>query len=110
MNSSILQTRPVAASARKRRRFGSGAMLAFALVLPGVLLAVLFKLVPLIHAFWLSLLRTRGFEDPTFAGLRNYYSAFRDPAVGQAFRNAVMVFLTLPLWIFLPLIIALLLF
>jgi ABC-type sugar transport system permease subunit len=95
---------------RRRRLFGGLSPLAVALVLPGVLLAVLFKLVPLMRALELSLLRTRGFEDPTFAGLRNYYSVFRDPVVGQAFRNAVVVFLTLPVWIFLPLIIALLLF
>ncbi|MDW6022926.1 sugar ABC transporter permease [Mesorhizobium sp. BAC0120] len=93
----------------RRRKFGLSP-LAVALVLPGVVLAILFKLMPLVHALWLSLLRTRGFEDPTFAGLRNYYSAFRDPVVAQAFRNAIMVFLTLPVWIFLPLIIALLLF
>jgi ABC-type sugar transport system permease subunit len=95
--------------APKRRR-GGLPWLAIALVAPGVALAVIFKLVPLIHAFWLSLLRTRGFEEPTFGGMRNYISAYNDPAVWQAFRNAVMVFLTLPFWVFIPLVIALLLF
>lgn len=108
MSSQVMERQTGRAGAiRKRRRVP---LLAIALVLPGVLLVVLFKLVPLVHAFWLSLLRTRGFEDPTFGGMRNYVSAYNDPAVWQAFRNAVMVFLTLPVWVFLPLVIALLLF
>lgn len=97
-------------TAKPQRKRGGLPWLAIVLVLPGVALVVLFKLVPLVHAFWLSLLRTRGFEEPTFGGMRNYVSAWNDPAVWQAFRNAVMVFLTLPVWIFLPLVIALLLF
>src|SRR6478735_451490 len=92
-------SRQTIGSAPRRKRRGLP-WLAIALVLPGVALAVLFKLVPLVHAFWLSLLRTRGFEDPTFGGMRNYVSAWNDPAVWQAFRNAVMVFLTLPVWVF----------
>ena len=85
-------------------------VLIVALVLPGLLLAVLFKLVPLLRAFWLSLLQTRGFEEPSFAWFANYESMFKDPVFLQSFKNAALVFLTLPLWIVLPLIIALLLF
>ena len=80
------------------------------MVVPGLVLAVLLKLVPLVRALQLSLLRTRGFEEPTFAGLANYRSAFHDPVFAHAFRNAFVVFLTLPVWVFLPLVIALLLF
>ncbi|MDB5522313.1 MAG: binding-protein-dependent transport system inner rane component [Rhizobium sp.] len=113
MNSSDIQrlaSGAAVAPRRRRRRFGSASLLALGLVLPGVLLAVLFKLVPLVRAFWLSLQKTRGFEDPSFAGLANYYSAFRDPIFAHAFRNAAMVFVSLPVWIFFPLVIALLLF
>ncbi|MDB5552604.1 MAG: binding-protein-dependent transport system inner rane component [Rhizobium sp.] len=108
MNSQTMERQTSRVGAiRKRRRVP---FLAIVLVLPGVLLVVLFKLVPLVHAFWLSLLRTRGFEEPTFGGMRNYVSAYNDPSVWQAFRNAIVVFLTLPVWVFLPLVIALLLF
>lgn len=110
MNSSDIKARSDGSAVKHRRRFGSATTLAIALVLPGVLLAVLFKLVPLVRAVWLSLLKTRGFEDPSFAGIANYRSAFRDPVFAQSFKNAAMVFLTLPVWIFFPLIIALLLF
>lgn len=77
---------------------------------PGILLAVGFKLIPLLRGFWLSLYETRGFEDPTFAGLANYERMLNDPTVIKAFTNALVVVSTLPVWIFLPLILALLLF
>lgn len=77
---------------------------------PGILLAVGFKLIPLLRGFWLSLFETRGFEEPTFAGLANYERMLNDPTVIKSFTNALVVVSTLPIWIFLPLILALLLF
>jgi ABC-type sugar transport system permease subunit len=79
-------------------------------VLPGLTLAILFKLTPLLRGAWLSLLETRGFEDPTFAGLSNYQAMVRDPVFIQAFRNALVAFATLPIWIIFPLILAVLIF
>ncbi|BCP55440.1 sugar ABC transporter permease [Kaistia sp. 32K] len=79
-------------------------------VLPGLALAILFKLVPLVRTVWLSLQETRGFEDPTFAGLDNYRTMLSDPSVHDSFRNALIAFATLPVWIVLPLVLAFLLF
>ncbi|MET3927910.1 sugar ABC transporter permease [Devosia sp. 2618] len=112
MSSPDIVTPRAASIAPKKRRglLRPNTLLIIALVLPGLLLAVLFKLVPLIRAFWLSLLQTRGFEEPTFAWFANYQSMLRDPVFAQSFKNAAMVFVTLPVWIFLPLVIALLLF
>ncbi|MCB1470382.1 MAG: sugar ABC transporter permease [Rhizobiaceae bacterium] len=104
------------ATARQKARRGGGSglrpsiFLVGLLVLPALILAVVFKLVPLVRAFWLSLLKTQGFYDPTFAGISNYRSMLRDPMFEDAFRNALMVFLSLPVWVFMPLVIALLLF
>ena len=54
-----------ATARQKARRGGSGLrpsiFLVGLLVLPALILAVVFKLVPLVRAFWLSLLKTQGF-------------------------------------------------
>jgi len=95
---------------RKSRRLDPAALLGIALVLPAIVLVVLFKLVPLIRAFILSLYETQGFFDPTFAWFKNYGVMLRDPAFWSSFRNAAMVFATLPVWVVLPLLLALLVF
>ncbi|MBB4053639.1 ABC-type sugar transport system permease subunit [Devosia subaequoris] len=100
----------IKAGRRKRGSTRTKIVLILALVLPGLLLAILFKLVPLVRAFWLSLMQTRGFEEPSFAWFANYQSMFRDPTFLQSFQNGATVFLTLPVWVVLPLIVALLLF
>lgn len=107
-----MTTKTLQAKPRRRRKSGlrPSATLIVALVLPGLLLAVLFKLVPLVRAVWLSMLETRGFEEPTFTGLANYRDMLGDPVFHQAFRNAFVLFLSLPVWVMLPLVIALLLF
>lgn len=95
---------------RKSSRPDPAMLLGIALVVPAIALVVLFKLVPLIRAFMLSLYETQGFADPTFAWFRNYEVMFRDPAFWGSFRNAAMVFATLPVWIIFPLLLALLIF
>ena len=85
-------------------------VLGLLLVLPGVALVVLFKLVPLVRAFIISLYETRGFNDPEFAWFKNYETMWADPVFATAFRNAFVVFATLPVWVFLPLVLALLIF
>jgi ABC-type sugar transport system permease subunit len=85
-------------------------LLALAFIVPGVALAVLFKLVPLLRGFHLSLLETQGFEDPTFAGLANYRTMLEDPVFLGSFRNAMVAFATLPVWVLLPLVLAVLIF
>ena len=84
--------------------------LALVFIVPGVALAVIFKLVPLLRGFYLSLLETQGFEDPTFAGLANYRAMLDDPVFIGSFRNALVAFSTLPVWILLPLVLAVLIF
>lgn len=81
-----------------------------AFVLPGLLLAFGFKLIPLVRGFMLSLMETRGFADPEFVGFANYERMLGDPVVLKAFQNAIVVVLTLPIWILLPLVLAVLIF
>lgn len=89
-----------------RREF----LIGVALLTPGISLAVGFKLIPLLRGFWLSLFETRGFDEPVFAGLVNYERMLSDPTVIKAFTNALIVVSTLPIWVFLPLVLGLLLF
>lgn len=89
---------------RLRREITTGVLF----LLPGVLLAVGFKLVPLAGGVSLSMQRTQGFAEPEFVGLDNYARMLTDPIVIESFRNAVVVILTLPVWIMLPLVLAVL--
>jgi ABC-type sugar transport system permease subunit len=95
---------------RSKRRTDKTLLIGIMLVLPAIALVVVFKLIPLIRALVLSFYETRGFGDPTFAWFSNYSSMLRDPAFLGSFRNAALVFATLPVWIVLPLLLALLIF
>jgi len=95
---------------RPGKRREPGGLLGIALVVPAIVLVVVFKLIPLVRAFILSLYETQGFADPTFAWFRNYQGMLKDPTFWGSFRNAALVFLTLPVWIMLPLLLALLIF
>jgi ABC-type sugar transport system permease subunit len=107
---SLDRTRPHASLQTERGMKRRELWLALAFILPGMTLAVLFKLVPLIRGFHLSLMETQGFEDPSFAGIENYRTMFEDPVFLGSFRNALVAFATLPVWILLPLVLAVLIF
>jgi ABC-type sugar transport system permease subunit len=79
-------------------------------VIPGVLLAVVFKIFPLFRGLYDSLFHFKGGWDPTFVGLENFQRMIGDPAVRTAFLNAIKVMVTLPVWIIVPLILAFLIF
>ncbi|MGB3375742.1 MAG: sugar ABC transporter permease [Microbacterium sp.] len=101
-----MAARPHNASRSKRLR--RDLLIGVLFLLPGVLLAVGFKLIPLIGGVELSMQRTQGFGDPEFAGLANYERMLTDPVAHESFRNAGLVVLTLPVWVILPLILAVL--
>lgn len=82
----------------------------FIFIMPGLFLVTAFKFIPLIKGIWLSMLETRGFEETKFIGLDNYARLLSDPMVRKTFLNALLVVSTLPFWILLPLILAVLLF
>jgi ABC-type sugar transport system permease subunit len=73
-----------------------------------VALAVTFKFVPLGRGVATSLESSSGFDGTSFAGADNYTRMLDDPMVLTSFRNALMVVATLPVWVVLPLVLALL--
>jgi ABC-type sugar transport system permease subunit len=82
----------------------------FICVAPAIALVAMFKILPLVRGFLLSMQETKGFSDPVFIGFANYGEMLVDPTVIRSFRNALIVMATLPIWILLPLILAVLIF
>lgn len=106
------EAKPARATRSKWNRTGNwrDTLLAILFVTPGLVLVLLFKLIPLFEGFIGSLYKTTGFEGSTFTGVDNYTRMTDDPTVIGTFKNAALVALTLPIWVFLPLILALMLY
>jgi raffinose/stachyose/melibiose transport system permease protein len=60
-------------------------------LVPGLLLSLLFLVVPLVMTFFYSLTTWQGIGDPTFTGLDNYIRLFRDADFWASFRNIAFV-------------------
>lgn len=90
-------------TSRKDMRIG------WLLVFPSIILALLFKLVPLLRGVLSSIV---SFElgKLQWTGFSNYKRMLGDPIVQEAFYNALRVVITLPVWVITPLIVALLLY
>lgn len=56
-------------------------------LVPGLLLSLLFLVVPLVMTFSYSLTTWQGIGDPTFTGLDNYIRLFQDADFWASFRN-----------------------
>lgn len=91
----------------RRRR---DAMVGFLLVLPAIILAFTFKIVPLFRGLYVSFFIFEMGEAAQWVGLDNFTRMIHDPKVQEAFLNALKVISTLPVWVLLPLIISLLIF
>ena len=80
------------------------------LVLPAVLLAVIFKITPLFRGIYASFFSFAPGEAARLVGLANYGRMIHDPTVQESFGNALKIILTLPVWVVIPLVVALLIF
>lgn len=99
-----------AASAERRFRFGAAA-LPYLLVLPTLLFVTVFTLWPSVSVFYDSLfIQNQAVQVPRFAGLENYTALVEDPAFREVIFNTVLyVTLTVPVSVFLALVLALVL-
>ncbi|HET7717811.1 MAG TPA: sugar ABC transporter permease, partial [Bauldia sp.] len=77
-------------------------------VLPALLVVIVFRVIPLGWGFGYSLTDFDGINPPTFIGLGNYERLLSDGAFLDSMRNALIMLATLPIWIALPMIIAIL--
>ncbi len=107
-----MRLRPRTPNAKKERRFRIGAAaLPYLLISPTLLFVAVFTLFPTLRVFYDSLfLQNQAVQQPQFTGFGNYTALFQDPTFNQVIVNTVIyVLATVPLSIFLALILALLL-
>jgi multiple sugar transport system permease protein len=78
-------------------------------VIPALLFLILFRFYPLLRGMGYALTDWDGMHDPNFIGLANFERLlFRDSLFHDSLANLFKVLLTLPIWVLLPLVLALL--
>ncbi|WP_206513309.1 carbohydrate ABC transporter permease [Pelagibacterium montanilacus] len=94
----------------KKASYGSRAerRFAFLFVLPAVLLVLVFRIIPLIWGFFISLTDWSGLGEAEFIGIDNYAAMARDPNFQDSMVNTFVLLATLPVWIMLPMLLAIL--
>lgn len=101
-----------AAAKRGRRRAASGSKaerrFAFLFVMPAVVLVLVFRIIPLIWGFFLSLTNSTGLGEADFIGAANYVEMAGDPNFQASMVNTLILLATLPVWIMLPMLLAIL--
>lgn len=77
-------------------------------VVPALALVILFRIVPLVWGFGTSFTDYNGMATPRFIGLANYAALTSDPVFLDSIVNMLILLATLPIWIGLPLLLAIL--
>jgi multiple sugar transport system permease protein len=77
-------------------------------VLPAIVLVGLFRIFPLAWGFVLSFTNSDGFGKSAFVGIDNYVAVANDPAFRDSIENTLILIATLPIWVMLPLLLAIL--
>ena len=72
------------------------------------LLVALFRIFPLVWGFVLSLTDASGVSQGNFIGLDNYRAIAADPTFRDSIENTLILIATLPAWVLLPLLLAIL--
>lgn len=88
---------------RERRGAGRALLSAAPYLLPAVVLLAVFRLYPIAYGLWLSVTR-----EGRWIGFGRYRVMLEDPTLHRALLNDLVFVAVLPLWIFLPLIVAVL--
>ncbi len=102
---------PIAAriSAAREESFDKGERrFAYLFVLPALVLVLVFRIIPLGWGFLLSLTDSTGLGQANFIGVDNYVAAANDPTFRDSIVNTLLLLATLPIWIMLPMLLALL--
>lgn len=92
-------------SSRSRR---SEARVALLFLLPTILLVVVFRFAPLVWGFGISLTSATSTDPGRFVGFDNYVKAFGDPNFHAAMANAAQVILSVPIFVTIPMMLAIL--
>lgn len=103
------QTSQTAARPRSRSKSRRAeARVALLFLLPAILLVVVFRIFPLFWGFGISLTSATSTDPGEFIGAANYWRALDDPNFRAAMANAVVVLLSVPIFVTIPLILAIL--
>ncbi|MCX5513153.1 sugar ABC transporter permease [Kaistia algarum] len=95
--------------ATRRSRLGNRPeRLALLFVLPALALVVVFRVVPLVWGLGYSFTNYDGINPPSFIGIDNYLRLTQDPTFIDSLVNMLILIATLPIWIALPLVLAIL--
>lgn len=96
-------------SAPRRRLLGDDpGRLGLLFVVPALALVIVFRIVPLIWGFGTSLTDYDGMSAARFVGIANYTALTRDPVFIDSIVNMLILLATLPVWIGLPMLLAIL--
>ena len=77
-------------------------------LLPACLLLLIFRVIPAGSAVWHAFTAWDGVEAPTWVGLANFAELLRDKIFWSAITNNFLIVLTVPLWLLVSLVLALL--
>jgi multiple sugar transport system permease protein len=77
-------------------------------LLPAILLLLVFRIVPLFWGLVLSFTNFDGLGGADWVGAANYRSVLADPVFQDSLVNTLLVLATLPIWIMLPMLLAVL--
>jgi multiple sugar transport system permease protein len=75
-----------------------------------MIIVIIIMIIPFFRTIYYSFTRFDGFHAPTFVGLKNYLSFGANPHFFSAIKNNFTISLALPIWVGLPLVLAVLLF
>jgi multiple sugar transport system permease protein len=79
-------------------------------ILVPIIVVTVIMIIPFFRTIYYSFTKFDGFHPPAFTGLKNYISFGGNPHFLSAIKNNFIISLALPIWVGLPLILAVLLF
>lgn len=86
-------------------------VMGYLFIAPALLLLAIFRFYPMLRGFMYSLTQWDGINPPQFVGLQNFaFLLLRDDLFHAAILNAAKLLATLPVWVFFPMILAILIF
>jgi multiple sugar transport system permease protein len=77
-------------------------------LLPALALLLVFRIFPLLWGFVLSFTNTDSVGQGTWVGFANYVRAIEDPNFRASIVNTLLLLATLPIWVMLPMLLAIL--
>jgi ABC-type sugar transport system permease subunit len=96
----------VGSSSRSPSRRRSQLLPALLLLAPAGLLLILFRVLPLGEAVYLSFTKWNGVGEPLWVGLANFEALLKDRTFRTALTNNLAILLSVPVWVLLPLFVA----